>query len=147
MRVLLAVAFVIVTAVAAVTYRDLLLGSRARGDKGEGRGSLVAPAPNPVTLDAITLAVVDSLVGSYMMAIHDFRYDVRAMTDLAFLYMRHGWFDRAIGPLARAREIDASSEVLRHFLELAVARTGGSVDLTEAARRFEETVEMWGEGC
>jgi hypothetical protein len=160
-RVLLAVAFVIVTAVAAFTYRDLLLRSVPRG-VGSGpavravprRPALSAPAarvpvsPGPPVHDAVTLAVVDSLVGSYMMAIQDFAYDVRAMTDLAFLYMRHGWFDRAIAPLARAREIDPSSEPLRRYLELALARAGGTpVDLERVAREFAELAAEWGMGC
>ncbi len=164
MRVLLAVAFVIVTAVAAFTYRDLLLRSVPRG-VGSGpavravpkRPPLSAPAARaPVSAvsrvapvpDAITLAVVDSLVDSYMMAIQDFAFDVRAMTDLAFLYMRHGWFDRAIAPLARAREIDPSSEPLRRYLELALARAGGTaVDLERAAREFADLAAEWGMGC
>lgn len=158
MRVLLAVAFVIVSAVAAFTYRDLVLGKRERG-VGSGPAARAVPQRPPLSApvarvpvapapDPIMLAVVDSLVDTYMMAIRDFASDVRAMTDLGFLYMRHGWFDRAIGPLARAREIDPSSEPLRRYLELALARAGGSpVDLERAAREFAELAAAWGMGC
>lgn len=162
MRVLLAVAFVIVTAVAAFTYRDLLLRPARAARARPARPILVRPAaplvrqvaaaaivptaaPGP---DALAMAVVDSIVNSLMLVVQENPTDVRAMTDLAFLYMRHGWFDRAIRPLARAREIDPSSEPLRRYLELALARTGGpTLDLAQAAQEFAEMAADWGMGC
>ena len=152
MRVLLAVAFVVVTSVAAFTYRDLVL------NRHETVRRPVPAPPRPVALAAPVQAAaspgvaevlaVDSLQDEYIMAVQADPLDVRPMTDLAFLYMKHGWFERAIGPLARAREIDPTSEPLRRYLELALARSaGGAVDLDAAARQFVEMVEMWGMGC
>lgn len=165
MRILLAVAFVVVTSVAAFTYRDLILGGTATVQRPVMRPELIQRAlasiesspPVPLSASAAredvaltidSLAAVDSMVGTYIIAVQQFPLDVPAMTDLAFLYMKHGWFDRAIGPLARAREIDPSNEELRRYLDLALARAGGGfLDLGEAARAFEEMVEMWGMGC
>ena len=157
MRTLLGVAFVVVTSVAAFTYRDLILSGMQRAPV---RPALAvqrppvrpepAPQPEPVPTAAqlAELNTIDSLATVYILAVQDDPLDVRSMTDLAFLYMKQGWFDRAIGPLARAREIDATSEPLRRYLELAIARSGmGYVDLFQAAREFEEMVEIEGHGC
>jgi hypothetical protein len=101
-----------------------------------------------MSTDPLVLAVVDSLIDLYMLGLREHPLDVRAMADLAFLYMRHGWFDRAIGPLARAREVDPLSEPLRRYLELALARAGlVTIDLDQAAREFAMMAEMWGDGC
>jgi hypothetical protein len=168
MRVLLALAFVIVTAVAAFTYRDLILRGAAPARAVVRRPALSAPTAGPterptprardlssdhaagvgMSTDPLVLAVVDSLIDLYMLGLREHPLDVRAMADLAFLYMRHGWFDRAIGPLARAREVDPLSEPLRRYLELALARAGlVTIDLDQAAREFAMMAEMWGDGC
>lgn len=159
MRTLLGVAFVVVTSVAAFTYRDLILSGMQRAPAPVRPALAVqrppvmpkaAPPPEPITTTAqlAELNAIDSLVTMYIVAVQEDLFDARAMTDLAFLYMKQGWFDRAIGPLARAREIDATSEPLRRYLELAIARSGrGYVDLYQAARDFEEMVQMEGHGC
>ena len=145
MRALLAVAFVIVTSVAAFTYRDLILGRKPAGTVQRPKVARPAFAAT-ATIDS--LADVDSVTSHYMAAIQESPFEPRAMTDLAFYYMSHGWFDRAIGPLARAREIDPTSEPLRRYLELAIARSGrGYVDLNRAALEFDEMTKMWGHGC
>jgi Flp pilus assembly protein TadD len=70
------------------------------------------------------------------------------MRDLAHLYMRHGWFDRAVGPLARAVELDPGSAELHRDLSLALARAGMlHPDLSSARAEFLEMLEMWGQGC
>lgn len=151
MRVLFAVAFLVVTSVAAFTYRDLLLGRNRTVQRPSVKPMVTMARSQPAPAVAATidsLAAVDSAIDTYIVAIQESPNEARAMIDLAFFYMTHGWFDRAIGPLARAREIDPSSEPLRRYLELAVARSGnGYVDLTRAAREFDEVVEMWGHGC
>jgi len=157
MRILLGVAFVIVTSVAAFTYRDLILkagGTAARRYDGMAvrrydSTTMSLPPYRPTAVPAIAmLNVVDSTATAYILTIQNDPIDSRSMTELAFLYMKQGWFDQAIGPLARAREIDATSEPLRRYLELAVARAElGFVDLYQAARDFEERVAMEGHGC
>ncbi len=159
MRILLGVAFVILTSVAAFTYRDLILkagGKVVRRYDGIATGTAIPPyrhtAPPPEHVDqAASIAVlntIDSIATAYILTIQNDPVDSRTMTELEFLYMKQGWFQQAIGPLARAREIDATSEPLRRYLELAVARAElGFVDLYQAARDFEERVMMEGHGC
>lgn len=157
MRTLLGVAFVVVTSVAAFTYRDLILSRIPRAPALPAvvvQRPVVVPKPDPqpgvlsVTAQLAELNTIDSLATAYILAVQNDPVDVRSMTDLAFLYMKHGWFDRAVGPLARAREIDATSEPLRRYLELAIARSGKRyVDLYGEARAFEEMVQMEGHGC
>ena len=148
MRALLAVAFLIVTSVAAFTYRDLILGRHRtvqRPAPGPAPVSLSSPA---VTLTLARLAIADSQINHHMMLIQAAPGAAQPMVELAFFYMKHGWYDRAIGPLARAREIDALNETIGRYLELAVARSGkGYVDLYEAAREFVAMMEEWGHGC
>ena len=163
MRILLGVAFVMVTSVAAFTYRDLILRSHTRLER-PGQFVVTRPAAvepirrvDPVvepikrvdqSASIAAIKAIDSMATAYILTIQNDPIDSRSMTELAFLYMKQGWFDRAIGPLARAREIDATSEPLRRYLELAIARSErGAVDLYQAARDFEEQVMMEGHGC
>ena len=156
MRTLLGVAFVVVTSVAAFTYRDMILSqiqrAPARPAMAVQRPVVVpkrAPQPDPVAVAAelARLNTIDSLASVYILAIQDNPENVVAMTDLAFLYMKQGWFDRAVGPLARAQEI-VSSELLHRYLELALARSGKDyLDLYGEARAFEEMVQIEGHGC
>ena len=157
MRILLGVAFVMVTSVAAFTYRDLILkpgGKTVRRYEGmavrrsEGATVAITAVPPYPRTDIAALNAVDSMATAYILRIQNDPIDARSMTELAFLYMKQGWFHQAIGPLARAREIDATSEPLRRYLELALARAElGAVDLYQAARDFEERVAMEGHGC
>ena len=160
MRILLAVAFVVVTSVAAFTYRDLILK-----EQGVGSGTLLvttasapqtdieldhSPLPTPVSSASVTvdsIMAIDALSDEFITAVQQDPLNVPAMIDLALLYMKNGWFDRAIGPLARAREVAPASEEVRQYLELAMARAGGVWDLNLKAREFEALVEMWGMGC
>lgn len=152
MRPLLALAFLIVSAVAAFTYRDMLLRrlvpapAVARSVQVR-RPVLVRVIPDRTT-DPLALAVMDSIVTSHMTTLAENPEDVTTMTDIAFIYMRHGWWDRALGPLARAREIDPASEPLRRYLELALARAGtGPFDLDQLARDFAALVGEYGHNC
>ena len=159
MRLLLAVAFVIVTSVAAFTYRDLLL-AQVRPVRAVvvpapvpmsapvGIERFVGPIPDPAP-EVDALAALDSVISTHYLTIQADSLNTTAMLDLAFLYMEHDRFDRAIGPLARAHEIDPGNEVLSRTIAMAVARSGivGYVDLYQAAREFAEMAAMWGEGC
>jgi hypothetical protein len=158
MRVLLALAFVIVASVSAVTYREMMLESRPKPTPPVVDTIRVGPVVTelPVAarvvqggtwLSTDSLAAIDSIVGTYMYALQENAGHTGAMRDLALLYMKHGWFDRAVGPLARARELDEASGELRRLLELAIARSGGIADLTLAVSQFLEAVDMWGHGC
>jgi hypothetical protein len=157
MRPILALAFLLVAAVSAFTYRDILL-RRTAPARAPARAVMrqVQAGPRTIirvvsaerTTDPLALAVMDSIVGTYMRTIAENSVDITAMTDLAFLYMRHGWWDRALGPLARARDIDPESEPLRRYLELALARAGvGPFDLAQLARDFAAMAAEWGHGC
>ena len=159
MRILLAVAFVIVTSVAAFTYRDLLLA--------QVRPARVVTVPTPVAMSAPVviervvgpiqapapevdaLAAFDSVINTHYLSVQADSLNTTAMLDLAFLYMEHDRFDSAIGPLARAQEIEPGNAVLSRLIAMAVARSGrvGYVDLYQAAREFAEMAAMWGEGC
>lgn len=92
---------------------------------------------------------VDRRVDELMVAIQKNDRNVEAMRALAVLYAAHGWFDAAIGPLARAVELEPGRDDLRHQLDLVLGLSGGTepVDLDEEARAFVESVEMWGHGC
>lgn len=153
MRALLAVAFVIVTSVAAFTYRDLLLGRNRTAQRPAPLSSPPVPfsanaARGDLVLTLRELAIADSQINHHMMLIQESPEQAPQMVELAFFYMKHGWYDRAIGPLARAREIDGQDETIGRYLELAVARSGkGYVDLNQAAREFVAMMEEWGHGC
>ena len=151
MRPLLALAFLIVAAVAAITYRDMLL--RRPVPLQTARVAVAPPAVEvrvvpDRTSDPLALAIMDSLSASYMTTLSENPLDVTTMTDLAFLYMENGWWDRALGPLARASELEPTDELVNRFLELALARSGsGPFDLAQLARDFAALAEEWNHGC
>ena len=66
------------------------------------------------------------------------------------MYMRHGTFEQAVGPLARAIELAPGREDLWYELLLALNLAGldrQMVDLTAKAREFADMVEMAGHSC
>jgi cytochrome c-type biogenesis protein CcmH/NrfG len=77
--------------------------------------------------------------------------DVDAMAQLAHIYAEHEWFVDAIGPLARALQLDPSRRALWSALDRAVDGAGiakiGDAELTRRAQAFVESVEMWGHSC
>ncbi len=115
--------------------------------------SPVARATSETPLDAMSLAELevlaqmeDSLIG----AVQDDTGDVAAMAELAHLYMLHGAYDEAVGPLARALEIAPERDDLRSELRLAFQLgklDERQVDLAEKARQFLDLVRMTGHGC
>jgi cytochrome c-type biogenesis protein CcmH/NrfG len=116
------------------------------------------PPPEAVALRALPadslsvaeLGEVDGRRAELMLSIQENDRDLAALAELAHLYMRHGWFGEAIGPLARAVEVDPGRVDLFYELLLAVKLSGrpeGTVDFTEEARAFMEAVEMEGHGC
>ncbi len=115
--------------------------------------SAVAPATSATPLDTMSLAeleVLAQLEDSLIGAIQDDAGDVAALAELAHLYMLHGAYDEAVGPLARALEIAPERDDLRSELRLAF-RLGKldeqQVDLAEKVRQFLDLVSMTGHGC
>lgn len=110
--------------------------------------SAVAPAVVETVADLID---IDGKVDSMMMYLQEHPDDVGAMEDLARLYADNDWHDAAIGPLARALQLDPSRRGLWVALDQAVERSGRvkitDAELTRKAQDFVEAVEMWGQGC
>lgn len=110
-------------------------------------------APRALPADSLSVAElgeVDRRRAELILSIQQNDRDLVALAELAHLYMRHGWFGEAIGPLARAVEVDPSRDDLFYELLLAVKLSGrpeGEVDFTEEARAFMDAVEMEGHGC
>lgn len=107
------------------------------------------PSADPNTLDE--LAVAGGLEDSLMSRLQNNPDDVDAMAQLADIYAENEWFDAAIGPLARALQLDPSRRGLWAALDRAVERSGQAkitdAELTRRAARFVDAVEMWGHGC
>lgn len=127
----------------------------------------MGPDPTPPVLDVVAdwhepprakarLAVADlnrigRLEDSLMAYLQEHPSDVDAMAKLARVYAGNEWFDDAIGPLARALQLDPSRRSLWSALDRAVAGAGiakiTDEELTRRAHVFVEAVEMWGHGC
>lgn len=111
-------------------------------------------ALNPGTVlprDVDELVKVSERLDSLMMYLQEHPEDVAAIEQVADIYARRGWWDAAIGPLARAIQLDAERWRLWAALDRAVENAGLSMisdaELTVKAQEFVEAVEMWGEGC
>jgi len=141
-------------ALLALACRELLAPGELNRETAVPLSIAVAPiGPRAAWGDSLSLAKLGELereVDELMLRIEENELDVEAMTALAYLYMRHGWFDRAIGPLARAVQVEPARDDLRYELMLAVRLSGRveqQVDLAEEARRFAEAAAMQGHGC
>lgn len=103
-----------------------------------------APVPEPEEL-------LDGRVDSLMAHLQEHPQDVAAMQRLARLYADVGWPDHAIGPLARALQLDARRWSLWVALDRALEQAGRAkitdAELARAAQEFVAWVEMWGHGC
>ena len=103
-----------------------------------------APVPEPAEL-------LDRRVDSLMTYLQEHPRDVLAMQRLARLYTDIGWPDQAIGPLARALQLDPHRRGLWVALDRALEQAGrakiSDAELTRAAQEFVAWVEMWGHGC
>jgi Flp pilus assembly protein TadD len=88
---------------------------------------------------------------SLMTYLQEHPNDVDAMAQLAHVYAQNEWFDDAIGPLARALQLDPSRRRLWSALDGALTGAGiakiTDAELTRRAAAFVEAVEMWGGGC
>jgi len=68
--------------------------------------------------------------------------DVWSMNNLAKLYIGQGKYDEALGPLARAVEIDSTVPAFQNTLGQALARSS-RVDLGGLAHSFSEEIKTW----
>lgn len=109
----------------------------ATGTDGEGVDSLLG-----------ALARAQDSVMSYLLEHPD---DVDAMERVAHTDMAYGSYDAAIGPLARALQLDPSRRSLWSALDRAVRESGRAKitdkELTRRAAEFVEMVRMYGDGC
>lgn len=124
-------------------------------------GNPTPTAPDPVramSMDAVEwrpaldqLETMGRLEDSLMMHLQRHPEDVDAMAELAHIYAGNEWHDPAIGPLARALQLDPSRRGLWSALDRAVEKSGMAkitdAELIRRAQAFVEAVEMWGHGC
>lgn len=105
--------------------------------------------PHTNTVDE--LVEISERLDSLMMHLQEQPEDVDAIAKVADIYADKGWWDAAIGPLARAVQLDAERWSLWSALDRAVEKAGRAMitdaELTVKAQEFAESVEMWGEGC
>ena len=91
------------------------------------------------------------LEDSLMAYLQDHADDVSAMESLARAYLDNEWYEAALGPLARALELDPSRRSLWVSLDAAIEKSGRvkitDAELTRKALEFKQAVEMWGMGC
>ena len=115
--------------------------------EAEATASFDAPEPNQVD----ELIEVGERLDSLMMHLQEFPEDVDAIEKAADIYADKGWWDAAIGPLARAIQLDPDRWSLWAALDRAVGNAGMATitdaELTVRAAGFVEEIEMWGHGC
>lgn len=97
------------------------------------------------------LIEISDRLDSLMTHLREFPEDVDAIERVADIYADKGWWDQAIGPLARAIQLDADRWSLWSALDRALGNAGVATitdaELTVRAAGFVEDVEMWGDGC
>ena len=81
-------------------------------------------------------------IAAYKRAIVLDERDVWSMNNLAKLYIGQGKYDEALGPLARAVEIDSTVPVFQNTLGLALAHSS-KVDVGALAKTFEDEIKTW----
>jgi cytochrome c-type biogenesis protein CcmH/NrfG len=109
------------------------------------------PSKTPVASPDVDFAALSELEDSLMMHLQEHPADVDAIAKVADVYASHGWYESAIGPLARALQLDPSRRSLWVDLDRAVEQSGRrkitDAELTRRAAQFVEAVSMWGHGC
>ena len=110
----------------------------------------VAPS-QPESLSFAELQQVDRRVDSLLQYLQEHAGDVDAMLAIARIYTEHGWAGDAIGPLARALQLDPYRRDLWVALDRALDKMGKEqitdAELTRAALEFVSAFEMLGHGC
>ena len=94
---------------------------------------------------------IGTVEDSLMLYLQEHPEDVDAMERLARVYADDGWYDSAIGPLARALQLDPDRRTLWVALDRAVEQSGWAkitdAELVRRANAFVEAFEAWGHGC
>jgi len=105
----------------------------------------------PELVSFAELQQVDRRVDSVMQHLQEHAGDVDAMLAIARIYTDHGWAGDALGPLARALQLDPYRRDLWVALDRALDRMGREkitdAELTRAALEFVSAFEMLGHGC
>ena len=106
---------------------------------------------DPESLSFAELQQVDRRVDSLMQYLQEHAGDVDAMLAIARIYTEHGWAGDAIGPLARALQLDPYRRDLWVALDRALEEMGREqitdAELARAALEFVSGFEMLGHGC
>lgn len=110
------------------------------------------PSPSEMVVNAHEdMGTITTLEDSLMLYLQEHPDDVDAMETLAASYANDGYFDAAIGPLARALQLDPERRSLWVALDRAVEWSGWAkitdAELVRRAAAFVETFESWGHGC
>ena len=109
-------------------------------------GVTMQTSPEDAELDA-----AGRLEDSLMVYLQNNDHDAAAMVGLARMYVAHGWYDAALGPLARAAQLDPERRSIWSLLDRALKMTGKAkitdAELTKRAQQFVESVENWGHEC
>ena len=115
------------------------------------------PLPDPgafvmnATPEDAQLNDAGRLEDSMMVYLQSHGDDVGAMVSLARMYVAHGWYDAAIGPLARVVQLDPERRGAWSLLDRSLKMTGKAeitdAELTKRAAAFVDAVDMWGHGC
>jgi len=116
-------------------------------DLQEPAYTVAEPEPNEVD----ELIEISERLDSLMMQLQMNPADVDAMEKVADIYADKGWWDAAIGPLARAIQLDADRWSLWSALDRALGKAGiatiTDAELTVRAANFVDEVNAWGHGC
>ena len=101
----------------------------------------LGPAPDPRAEVQVNVARVEGLT----QHLRNNPQDVDEMEHLGALYMANGCYDAALGPLARALQLDPRRRSLWVALDRAVERSGAAsitdAELTRRSARFVEALE------
>ena len=140
------------SATALAMHVVLLMGCPARVTEPD------VPPPTATASHAVVMSPeieemldLDAQLDSLMTALQQQPENVNLMEQVAQLYVRQGWHDGAIGPLARALQLEPTRRRLWVRLDEVLEQAGipniTDGELEERAARFVEAIEMWGMGC
>jgi len=109
--------------------------------------TVAEPEPNEVD----ELIEISERLDSLMMQLQMNPEDVDAIEKVADIYAGKAWWNAAIGPLARALQLDPDRWSLWSALDRAVGQAGMATitdaELTVRAASFVDEVMAWGHGC
>lgn len=108
-------------------------------------------APEPARTEVAEILQIDARLNELMLHLGAHPTDVDAIEKVARLYMEQEWYEQAIGPLARALELDPGRRGLWVALDEVLEQSGFDKitdgELEMRANMFVEVVSTWGHGC